>query len=142
MGPVERWLGRIPKRAGWRRLGKLAACGERCVLEPGGAGRFERLAMDRELGDTAIAVLSALAHRAAEGKSSTIAKDWGFGSGTVIDETGAHTHVGADWHEQDEAALKAFIDGLHSLLCGGTGLSWVRPNEWKGLPHPELSSPA
>ena len=83
--------------------------------------------MDKELGATAVAVLSALAHRAAEGKSTTIAKDWGFGSGTVIDETGAHTHFGCDLHEQDEAALKAFIAGLHSLLCeGGAGLSWVR----------------
>ena len=85
--------------------------------------------MDKELGATAVAVLSALAHRAAEGKSTTIANDWGFGSATVIDETGAHTHFGGDWHEQDEAALKAFIVGLHSLLGGGgAGLSWVRPN--------------
>ena len=81
--------------------------------------------MDKELGIMAVAVLKALARRAAEGKSTTITHDWGYGSATVINETGAHTHVGGDWYEQDEAALKAFIDGLHSLLCGGAGLSWV-----------------
>ena len=81
--------------------------------------------MDKELGIMAVAVLKALARRAAEGKSTTITHDWGYGSATVINETGAHTHVGGDWYEQDEAALKAFIDGLHSLLCGGAGLFWV-----------------
>ena len=98
------------------------------VFEPGSAGRFKGLAMDDELGSTAVAVLKALAHRAAEGGRTTIAHDWGFGSATVIEETGAHTHVGGDWYEQDEAALRAFINGLHSLLCCGAGLSWVGPN--------------
>lgn len=84
--------------------------------------------MDNELGATAVAVLSALARRASEGKSTTIAEDWGFGSATVIYETGAHTHFGSDAHETEDAAIKAFIDDLHSLLCGGAGLSLVGPN--------------
>ena len=84
--------------------------------------------MNAELGAKAVAVLKMLAQRAANGKKTTIAHDWGFGSATVIDETGAHTHIGGDWYEQEDAALEAFIDGLHSLLCGGAGLSWVGPN--------------
>ena len=56
MGPVERWLGQIPKRAGWRRLGKLAACGERCMFEPGKAGRFGDYMLNCKIGDTAFIV--------------------------------------------------------------------------------------
>lgn len=81
-----------------------------------------------QLGVMALAVLRAIADRAAAGNSTTIAHDWGFGSATLVDETGAHTHVGGDWFEDDAAAFEAFVSGLHSSLCGGGGLSWVIPN--------------
>ena len=81
------------------------------------------------LGVIALAVLRELADRAAAGKTTTIAHDWGFGSATLVDETGAHTHIGGDWFEDDAAAFAAFVHGLHSSLCSGVGLSWVTPNE-------------
>ena len=80
------------------------------------------------LGVMALAVMRALADRAAAGKSTTIAHDWGFGSATLVDETGAHTHVGGDWFDDDDAAFASFVQGLHSSLCVGVGLSWVTPN--------------
>lgn len=70
-------------------------------------------------------MLRALANRAADGKSTTIAHDWGFGGGTLIDEAGAHTHFGGDWYESEGEALNAFVSGLHSCLSDGPGLSWV-----------------
>ena len=108
--------------------------------------------MDTEMSAKAVAVLKALAHRAADGKSTTIAHDWGFGSATVIDESGTHTHCGGDWYERDDAALKAFINGMHSILCVGAGLSWVGPNVlanrhfavgqvWARLLEPKLGPP-
>ena len=128
MGPVERKLGRIPKRVGGGDWDKRFAQRIAFVFEPGKAGRCGGGAMDTEMSAKAVAVLKALAHRAADGKSTTIAHDWGFGSATVIDESGTHTHCGGDWYERDDAALKAFINGMHSILCVGAGLSWVGPN--------------
>ena len=78
------------------------------------------------LGDKALEIMIAMAQGCAAGKSLTIAPDWGFGSGTLIDpETGAHTHFGGDWEEDEQKAFKLFVDGLHSMLCKGEGLSWV-----------------
>lgn len=86
------------------------------------------LGSNAELGVIALAVMRALAERAAAGKSTTVAHDWGFGSATLIDEEGAHTHVGGDWYDDDAAAFAAFVRGMHGSLCGGGGLSWVTPN--------------
>ena len=79
------------------------------------------------LGDKSLEIMIALAQGCAAGKSLTFAPDWGFGGGTLIDpETGSHTHFGGDWEEDEQKALALFIDGLHSMLCKGEGLSWVR----------------
>ena len=43
MGPVERWLGRIPKRAGGGDWDKPLAKQVAFVFEPGCAGRFRGL---------------------------------------------------------------------------------------------------
>ena len=94
-----------------------------------------------QLGVMALAVLRAIADRAAAGNSTTIAHDWGFGSATLVDETGAHTHVGGDWFEDDAAAFEAFVSGLHSSLCGGGGLSWVIPNAEAQAPARQGRSP-
>ena len=65
---------------------------------------------------------------AADGKSFTIAPDWGLGSATLIDESGAHTHVGHDACDDDEQkALVVFVDSLHGCLVLGRGLSWTKP---------------
>ena len=45
---------------GWWRLGKLAACGERCVFEPGRAGRSGVDVLNCKQGDLAIIVRSQL----------------------------------------------------------------------------------
>ena len=86
------------------------------------------LKLNEGLGVMALAVMRALADRAAAGKSTTISHDWGFGSATLVDETGAHTHFGGDWFDDNEAAFASFVQGLHSSLCAGAGLSWVTPN--------------
>lgn len=70
-------------------------------------------------------MLRVLAQMAAEGKSLTIAKDWGFGSATVINEDGAHTHIGHDGYEDEQRCLEAFVDGLYDLLVRGRALSWA-----------------
>jgi len=75
----------------------------------------------------AVEVLRAIAERVAKGKSITISYDWGFGSATVTDHTGAHTHVGGDWYDNDDIAFAAFVGGLHDLLVAGRGLSWAKP---------------
>lgn len=76
----------------------------------------------------ALEVLRAIAEMAAKGESITISRDWfGFGSATVTDHTGAHTHVGGDWYGNDEIAFAAFVGGLHDLLVVGRGLSWAKP---------------
>ena len=78
------------------------------------------------LGQKSAEIMAALARMCAEGKSLTIAPDWGYGSGTLIDPaSGAHTHFGLDIGEDEAQQLVYFIDGLHSQLCGGVGLSWA-----------------
>lgn len=76
----------------------------------------------------ALEILRVMAQTAADGKSLTIAEDWGFGSATVIDKDGAHTHIGHDSHEDEQRGLEAFVDGLHDLLVKGRGLSWAKPS--------------
>lgn len=76
----------------------------------------------------ALEILRALADAAAAGNSLTIADDWGFGTATLIDQDGAHTHIGSDNYENEEKNFEAFVDGLHSLLVESRGLSWVKPS--------------
>lgn len=76
----------------------------------------------------ALEILRVFAQTAAEGKSLTIANDWGFGTATVIDQDDAHTHVGADYLESEQRNFEAFVDQLHALLVGNRGLSWVDPS--------------
>ncbi|MBK6553084.1 MAG: hypothetical protein IPP18_15275 [Rhodocyclaceae bacterium] len=78
--------------------------------------------------EKALEILRAMAHLAAEGKSLTIAEDWGFGSTTVIDQDGAHTHVGYDGYDDEQRGLEALVDGLHSLLVEKRGLSLAKPS--------------
>ena len=79
-------------------------------------------------GAKALDVLLAMARLAANGKRITIAEDWGFGSATVIDQDGAHTHVGCDSAGSEMTNFEAFVSQLHSLLVGKRGLSWVKPS--------------
>ena len=74
----------------------------------------------------ALEILRALARLAADGKSLTIAEDWGFGSATVTDQDGAHTHIGLPSYDNEIAALEVFVDGFHNLLVLGRGLSWCK----------------
>lgn len=76
----------------------------------------------------ALEILMAMARLAAEGKSLTIATDWGFGSATVIDQDGAHTHVGCDSAGSEQANFESFVSQLHGLLVAKRGLSWVKPS--------------
>lgn len=55
-------------------------------------------------------------------------EDRGFGSATVIDQDGAHTHVGHDGYEDEQRGLEALVDGLHDLLVKRRGLSWSKPS--------------
>lgn len=73
----------------------------------------------------ALEILRVIAHMASEGKSLTIAEDWGFGSATVIDHSNAHTHVGYDGHMDEQRGLESLVDGLHELLVNQRGLSWA-----------------
>lgn len=77
-------------------------------------------------GGKALEILLAMARLAADGKSLTIAEDWGFGSATVIDQDGAHTHVGCDCAGSELTNFEAFVSQLYSLLVGKRGLSWVK----------------
>ena len=79
-------------------------------------------------GAKALEILLAMARLAADGKSLTIAEDWGFGSATVIDQDGSHTHVGCDAAGSELANFEAFVIQLHGLLVGKRGLSWVKPS--------------
>jgi hypothetical protein len=72
-------------------------------------------------------ILESIAKAAAGGQSLTITEDWGHGSATLIDQDGAHTHVGYDGHADERLGLNALIDGLHNLLVKGAGLTWVQP---------------
>ncbi len=80
-------------------------------------------------GGKALEVLLAIAQLAADGKSLTIAEDWGFGSATVIDQDGAHTHVGLDCLDSKQENFVAFVNQLHGLLVGKRGLSWVKQSD-------------
>ena len=73
----------------------------------------------------ALEILRVMAQTASDGDSLTIASDSGFGSATLINSDGAHTHVGGDWLDDDQKNFDLFIDSLHSLLVGKRGLSWV-----------------
>ena len=93
-----------------------------------------------ECGARALEILEALARLAADGKSITIAEDWGFGTATVIVQGGAHSHIGVDCTGSEQENFRAFVSQLHSLLVGKRGLSWVKPSNVKvsGLaPHQE-----
>lgn len=76
----------------------------------------------------ALEILRVFAQTAAEGKSLTIANDWGFGTATIIDQDDAHTHIGADYLESEQRNFEVFVDHLHALLVEKRGLSWVDPS--------------
>lgn len=95
------------------------AHGARSALTAGLGGAY---------GAKALEILLAMARLAADGKSLTIAEDWGFGSATVIDQDGSHTHVGCDAAGSELANFEAFVSQLHGLLVGKRGLSWVKPS--------------
>lgn len=89
-----------------------------------------------ECGARALEILEALARLAADGKSITIAEDWGFGTATVIDQDGAHSHVGVDCTGSEQEDFRAFVSQLHSLLVGKHGLSWAKPSNAKSTTRP------
>ena len=93
-------------------------------MQPG--DQLGRFAMSYE--QKALEILRALAHSAANGRCLTITADFGLGSATVIDQDGAHTHVGHDGYDDEQRSIEAFVDGLHDLLVRGRGLSWARPS--------------
>jgi hypothetical protein len=99
--------------------------------EPAGGASLLHAELEGAYGAKALEILLAMAQMAADGKSLTIAEDWGFGSATVIDQDGAHTHVGLDCLESDQENFKAFVDQLHGLLVDKRGLSWVKPSNEK-----------
>lgn len=76
----------------------------------------------------ALEILRAMAHCAANGRSLTICEDFGLGSATVVDQDGAHTHVGHDGYDDEQRSIEAFVDGLHDLLVKERGLSRARPS--------------
>lgn len=83
--------------------------------------------VEKELAKTqALEILRALAKRCEEGKDITIAQDWGYGSGTLIEKDGSHTHFGLDVGENEEEQLIWFINGLYDQLVKNTGLSVVK----------------
>ena len=96
--------------------------------------------MAPEISQKALEVLRAVAMIAAAGKSLTFSPDWGYGTATVIDSDGAHTHVGVDCWDTDAECLAAFVDGLHDLLVAHRGLSWVPalPNDEPSYEHVKL----
>jgi len=69
----------------------------------------------------ALEILRAMADTAAAGNSLTIADDWGFGSGTLIDQDGAHTHFGSDHGENEEKNFEAFVSDLHRYIATWRG---------------------
>ena len=73
----------------------------------------------------ALEILRALADIAAAGDSLTIAKDWDFGSATIIDQDGMHTHIGDGFSGDEQRNFEAFVDSLHGLLVEKRGLSWA-----------------
>ena len=75
----------------------------------------------------AVEILRAMAYAAAAGNSLTIAEDWDFGTATLIDQEGSHTHFGSDSNGSEENNFASFVEGLHGLLVGSRGMSWVAP---------------
>ena len=71
-------------------------------------------------------ILRVLADLAADGKSLTIAADWDYGTATLIDQSGAHTHFGNDNVENKERNFEFFVDGLHQVIVENSGLSWKK----------------
>lgn len=102
--------------------------------KPDGAASEMIAGLDGDYGAKALEIMLAIARLAANGKSLTIDEDWGFGSATVIDEDGAHTHVGSDSHEDWRKNFTAFVDQLHALLVGERGLSWVKSSSASYVP--------
>lgn len=102
---------------------------EQLQTENEDAGGQSRLTVRLEAVYTqkALSILLSLAQMAASGNSLTIAEDCGFGSATLIDQDGAHTHFGSDHCKNDQQCFEAFIDALHGLLVEKRGLSWVKP---------------
>lgn len=84
----------------------------------------------------ALEILRALADMATAGNSLTIAGDWGFGTATLIDQDGAHTHFGSNHYENEEKNFEAFVSGLHYLLVESCGLSWVKPSNGVAISLP------
>lgn len=72
-------------------------------------------------------ILKALARRCEEGRDITIGQDWGYGSGTLIEKDGSHTHFGSDLGDNEAEQLDSFIDGLYNILVKNIGLSFVGP---------------
>jgi len=60
-----------------------------------------------------------------EDKPVTLTSDWG-GNSMAVHVGQSHTHVG-----ETEASFEDMINGLHSVLHGGPGLSWFDA----GLPN-------
>lgn len=89
--------------------------------------------------EQALEILLAIAMLVAEGKSVAIEKDWGFGTATLIDQDGAHTHIGLDCLDSEQANFEAFVSQLYGLLVGKRGLAWGKPSNasLRGLPLKE-----
>ena len=75
----------------------------------------------RDASQLALEILKAMATIIADGDAITIAKDWGYGTGTII-INGSHTHFGSDTGTVADN-FSAFVSGMYQCLQGG-GLSW------------------
>ena len=82
-------------------------------------------------------ILDAIARKVAAGETVTIAPDCGLGSGTLVMEDEGHTHFGLDIYEDEGQSVDSFVEGLHSLLVEGRGLS-VAGGKVEDLPSPFL----
>ena len=79
--------------------------------------------------EKALEIIEAIASMVSEeGGAITISRDLDYGTGTLTDELGCHTHIGSPGLE-GKAAFESFMNGLHGQLVRGTGLSWYRPEE-------------
>jgi len=74
----------------------------------------------------ALEILRAIAELSEKGESLTIAHDWGFGSATLINNDGAHTHFGCDSLGSADENFAEFVNQLHSILIIERGLSFVK----------------
>lgn len=73
-----------------------------------------------------------MAETAAAGNSLTITHDWGFGTATLIDQDGAHTHIGSDTCENADKNFEEFVNELYDILIKNNGLSWVKVSSARG----------